>query len=327
LSKHYISNTFGLISTCLDLIEVSKNSLLPEIIRSLSSTPVVIGEGSNVILNDVINRPVLKLLSKHVEVVENDQHFVIEADAGLNWNDFVFHLIEYYNIYGLENLAAIPGTVGAAPIQNIGAYGVEVSQFINSVTGFNLDSNEFQVMSNTECDFGYRTSTFKTDLHEKFIITSVTFKLSKLWVPKLAYSNLKDYISNHSTPRQIFEKISELRWSKLPRPAELGNSGSFFKNPIVRSEIATRLSSKYPRLPVFNHSSTSKKIPAAWLIEFLGFKGKRFNSVGMYKKQALVMVNYSNAKFSDVVNLKENIVTAVFQEFGIHLEAEPRFIV
>ena len=248
---------------------------------------------------------------------------MIKAGAGVNWHELVLWSLEK-GFGGLENLALIPGNVGAAPIQNIGAYGVELKTVFKSCRALEIETLTFKIFNKEDCDFEYRSSVFKKQFKEKIIITSVCFVLHK--PPhkiNTDYDPLKNALKGKkNTIQNIANAVTNIRKSKLPDPSKMGNSGSFFKNPIINKDKFLELKNKYPDIPNFFEPYNKIKIPAAWLIEKIGYKGKRFGNTGIHNKQALVIVNYGNAKGSDILILANEIKEKILIHFGIKLEFE-----
>ena len=287
----------------------------------------ILGGGSNTVLSDRISGLVMHMASKGIELInETQEQVTLSVAAGENWDDFLRFCLDN-GYYGLENLAIIPGTVGAAPIQNIGAYGQQVSDCFESVNGINTQSLQYESYSNQQCQFAYRDSLFKTQLANRFVVCRVSFVLQKNFRANLSYTALKDYLVDHyqqaPTPVQIRKAVIAIRQQKLPDPRQLANAGSFFKNPVINDKLYQQLKLRYPDMPSYPQAGESFKIAAAWLIEQAGFKGKRYGNVGMYEKQALVLVNYGGASFADIEHLVSKIQQKVFQCFGIQLEQEP----
>merc|ERR1711879_240373 len=253
---------------------------------------------------------------------------LVRVGAGKCWHDWVRESVQYG--HGLENLALIPGSVGAAPIQNIGAYGVEVEQRIDSVIGFQISTRQLRRLSREECRFGYRDSIFKRELSGDFIVTSVVFSLSRRFQPNLPYGPLADWESRQSVPVSplgLIEAVSAIRASRLPDPATIPNAGSFFKNPIVSQALAQCIGLEYADMPCYPVDDPACcKLAAGWLIEQAGWKGKSLGKVGMHTRQALVMVNQGGAVLDDVLSLKCRVQSAVYEQFGVRLEAEPVFV-
>lgn len=285
---------------------------------------IVIGEGSNTIfIDDYLGTIVLNKLVG-TEIKETDTDYIVSAGSGVNWNDFVLWCLNQ-GIYGLENLALIPGTVGASPIQNIGAYGVEVNQFIQSVEYFDLVTKQIHKLDNLDCNFGYRDSVFKHELKNLAFISKVTFCFPKAWQPKLSYAPL-DILETPSA-MEIYKKVCETRNSKLPDPSLIGNAGSFFKNPIISNEKAVSLHSQFNDLPSYVHTENSQKIAAGWLIDKAGLKGFTLGNVAVHDKQALVLTNKTGAATGkELVKLASHVMKTVYEQFGIVLEPEVRFV-
>ena len=240
------------------------------------------------------------------------------------WDDFVRYCISQ-GWHGLENLVAIPGTVGAAPVQNVGAYGMEAKDVIHSVRAYELGTGVEHVFSNNECRFGYRDSIFKHELKGKYVVGSVLFRLHRTFAPDIRYKALSDALSSagitNPTPLQLADTIAEVRWSKLPRPEETGSAGSFFKNPIVSAEHYERLKAKYPDMVAYPVAD-GYKLAAGWLIERAGWKGRSLGRCGVYEKQALVLVNRGNCTGADVIALADAITDDIQTRFGVTLEKE-----
>lgn len=290
--------------------------------NNLKVTPI--GGGSNVVLAADISGLVvhINLTGVTSQSVSNDQVDVHFA-AGENWHEMVELCIKS-GWYGIENLALIPGYMGAAPIQNIGAYGVELCDVLQSVDVVELNTAEVKTLSAADCQFGYRTSVFKQSAKDQFIITSVCLRLSTLPKVNVEYPSLNASIENPKpTPKDVFQAVCKIRSSKLPDPSEIPNVGSFFKNPIISQEMADKLVIEHDDLPVYPYSESSCKVPAGWLIEHCGFKGFRRGDVGVHDKQALVLVNY-DGEGSAILELSKEIRAHVLQEFAIQLEIEPR---
>ena len=287
----------------------------------------ILGGGSNMLLTKDIEQPVLHLDLKGIHIIsETENDVTLKVSAGENWHDFVIYCINN-NYGGLENMALIPGNVGTAPIQNIGAYGVELKDSFYSCTATHIQTQETRTFSKVACEFGYRNSIFKNQLKGQYIITSVSFCLTKKdHVLRTEYGAIKQELETNKIDNPSIKDISEaviaIRQSKLPDPKELGNSGSFFKNPVVDLAIFTTFQKNYPQAPFYKISDLEHKIPAGWLIEQAGFKGKRYGDAGVHKNQALVLVNYGNATGKEIWALAMKIQQAVLDKFGITIEAE-----
>lgn len=290
-------------------------------------TPFVLGGGSNIVLQEKLKNPVLKISIPGVEVIrEEGNDALIRIGAGENWHNFVTWAVQ--NGYGgIENLAFIPGTVGAAPIQNIGAYGVELVEVFESLGAFDRRDGSFKRFHQRDCNFGYRESIFKGRLKNRFIVTEVILRLRfQNHAINLQYSGLKEYLEQKeiSDPniRDIYDAVVAIRKSKLPDPALIGNAGSFFKNPIIEKEMYGDLLKSWPGMPVYPLEGNKVKIPAAWLIEKAGWKGVRSGNVGTYKNQALVIVNHGGATGREILDHAKKIQESVSNQFGIHLIPE-----
>jgi len=324
--KHY--NTFGIEAIAQNFIEITNYSDIIEIFKShilQNKNFYILGGGSNVLITDDYNGVVLHPTFKGIEIKEKtDVVVLLKVYAGEVWDDFVDFCVKN-NFGGIENLSFIPGNCGAAPIQNIGAFGVEIKDCIESVEIFNLLTGKFITLSNPECNFGYRTSVFKNEYKKNWLIVSTTYKLSKVSHNyKTHYGNLNDELKKYEdiNLQSIRQSVINIRTSKLPNPKEIGNAGSFFKNPIVTTEKASELKNKYQDAPVYPISDTEKKLAAGWLIEKSGWKGFKNGNVGVHSKQALVLVNYGNAKGNEIIDLSEKIKESVFEKFGVKLETE-----
>ena len=292
----------------------------------LNQQSVVIGSGSNVIAMPVVEKLVIKMSIKGIQRVKENKDFVwIRVGAGENWDSLVRALLEE-NIFGLENLALIPGLVGAAPIQNIGAYGTEVSDFVDEVEAFDRSGEEV-ILKGSDCEFGYRTSIFKSK--NDFIIGSVTFKLLKTPNPKTDYPDLKNLLSSldltEPSPKEIADAVTQIRTEKLPNPLTHPNLGSFFKNPVVAKGLVERLAGQIDSLKVFEVSG-GFKLSAAQLIDLDGWKSKPGEKVNCWVKQPLVLVNRGDATASDVLSYAKNIVISIRDRFGVTLELEPSIL-
>jgi len=291
----------------------------------------ILGGGSNIIFSDgVINIIALKIEIKGFEIVaETDEYIDIKVGAGENWDDFVKKSVEM-NLSGVEAMSIIPGTVGAGPVQNVGAYGVEVKDIILNVEVFDKNINEFKILSNLDCKFGYRDSIFKNEEKDRYIITNVFYRLSKK-EPKIPnYPDVLKYFTDKNllnpSLNDIRESIIFIRNSKLPDFKNLPNVGSFFKNPIIENIQIDKLKEDYPNIKIFPIDENYSKIPAGWLIENAGLKGKSFGNISVYDKSALVLVNNNNASFEDLIYAKNEIIKIVKDKFGIILEQEPEII-
>lgn len=330
-------NTFGIEATCKELIEISTIEQLHDVVQSLMSKGekwIVLGGGSNILLRDNLDCTVLRIALKGIEIInESESQILVRVSAGEVWHSFVEWCV-HHNFSGIENLALIPGSVGAAPMQNIGAYGQEVAEVITDVQYYSLEGSDnnlsmtdrIKTVSNDECKFGYRDSIFKNTLKAKAIILSVDFVLSKVHTINAGYRDVQDELQKLSieqpTIQDIFSAVVAIRTRKLPDPKEIGNSGSFFKNPVIPIDKYNSLVIQYPTLPKYKVDETSVKVPAGWLIEQCGFKGIRRGFAGVHKNQALVLVNYGGAKGDEIYNLALDIQKTVFDTFDIMLEME-----
>ncbi|HJY11478.1 MAG TPA: UDP-N-acetylmuramate dehydrogenase, partial [Flavobacterium sp.] len=246
------------------------------------------------------------------------------------WHDFVLWTIDH-NFGGLENMSLIPGNVGTTPVQNIGAYGTEIKDTFISCEAINIESQEIKTFTNTECNFGYRESIFKNEVKDQYIITSVIYKLTKRnHKINTSYGDITAELAKNNvvspTLKDVSNAVIAIRQSKLPDPKELGNSGSFFKNPILLKSDFEKIHQKFPEMKYYEVSETEVKVPAGWLIEQAGFKGKRFGDAGVHKNQALVLVNYGNATGQEILAVSREVQKTVFETFGIHIEAEVNVI-
>ena len=293
-------NTFGMNVVAKEFASVETKQDLAKILNTNLSNLLVLGGGSNILLTKDVNALVLHINIKGIEIVSVYENNVrVRVAAGENWHEFVSWCLGK-NYGGIENLSLIPGNVGTAPIQNIGAYGVELKDVFISCEAMNIQTQELRTFNKEECDFGYRNSIFKEELKGQYIITSVIFELSSLQhVIKKKYGDIESELKNNGIENPTIQDISKavisIRNSKLPNPKVLGNSGSFFKNPMISCVQFQLIKNKFPKIPHYKVSETTVKIPAGWLIETVGFKGKTFKNYGVHNKQALVLVNYGNA--------------------------------
>ncbi|GAA3624528.1 UDP-N-acetylmuramate dehydrogenase [Flavivirga jejuensis] len=321
-------NTFGIDALAKFFVSVSNMDELKQVL-ALKNHPnkLILGGGSNMLLTKDFEGLVIHMNLKGIEVIsENDDFVTVKANAGENWHEFVLWCINN-DFGGVENLSLIPGNVGTAPIQNIGAYGVELKDIFVSCEAISIETKTLKTFTKVDCDFGYRNSIFKQHAKGKYILTNVTFKLSKtnhkLHVNYGAItSQLETMHIAHPTIQDVSKAIIAIRESKLPNPKEIGNSGSFFKNPVISKSSFNILLQNFSDIPSYPVSEDEVKIPAGWLIEKAGFKGKRFGDYGVHKNQALVLVNYGNAKGSDILNLSTLIQKTVKRLFNISIEAE-----
>lgn len=321
-------NTFGIDVTAKRFTSINSLLGLKELI-AIEKDFFLISGGSNMLLTKNIDTLVVQLNLKGIIVNDTEKdHVFVTAEAGENWHDFVIWCISQ-NYGGLENLSLIPGNVGTSPIQNIGAYGVEIKDTFHQLEALDIKTGKLRVFTKEACNFGYRNSVFKNELKGQYIITSVTFKLTKNNHQfNISYGAIKAGIKDIENPtlKEISDVIIAIRTLKLPDPAKIGNSGSFFKNPVISTVAFDKLQQKYPNAPHYVISSTEIKVPAGWLIEQCGFKGKRFGDAGVHENQALVLVNYGNATGLEIYNLAQKIQQKVNETFAIHLEIEVNVI-
>lgn len=326
-------NTLGVQTHARYFTEITNQTEVNELIANpiTHSLPVLImGSGSNILFTTNFEGIVVKNSIKGIEVVEQDNDkVIIKAGSGENWSDFVDYCTEK-GYYGLENLAAIPGTVGAAPVQNIGAYGVELKDYFHKMDALELHSHKIKSFGVKDCEFGYRDSIFKSKYRNKFFILSVTFKLSKKPVLKTDYEAIKTEIAEKNisdlTPQKLKDIVICIRQSKLPDPSHVKNAGSFFKNPIVKEKFYNEIKSDYPEIRGVHVDSSHIKIPAAWLIEETGWKAHKEGNVGVYSKHSLVLVNHGSASGKEIYDFACRIIDSVHIQFGIDLEFEVNVI-
>lgn len=324
-------NTFGLEATSSRFATfLSQQELIESISLIQNETLLVLGGGSNILLTKDFDGLVLKNEVSGIEVTkEDDQHIYVRVGAGENWHDFVLKAIEN-NWAGIENLSLIPGTVGAAPMQNIGAYGVEIKQVFDHLEAVEIASGEVHTFDNISCEFGYRESIFKKQVKGKYIITHVTFKLNKTPDFNVSYGAIQQTLEEMGVTELSIKAVSDavikIRQSKLPDPAEIGNSGSFFKNPEIDAIDHEGLKAEYPNIPGYKLPNGKVKVPAAWLIEQDGWKGKTFGPIGVHKNQPLVLVNYGGGNGADIRDLAYKIKDSVARKFGIELTPEVNII-
>ncbi|MFM1821382.1 MAG: UDP-N-acetylmuramate dehydrogenase [Bacteroidota bacterium] len=323
-------NTFGIEAKARQFVEISSTDQYVSLRKSglYADLPhLFLGGGSNVLLTKQQEALVVKISIPGISVVKEDVDFVwLKAGAGVVWDELVQYSVDKA-WSGLENLSLIPGTVGAAPMQNIGAYGVEIKDTFESLEALNLQTLEMEVFDAKACAFGYRESFFKRAGKGKYLISSVTFKLSKKPSVKTSYGAIQDVLAakgiDQPSIREVADAVIEIRKSKLPDPKDIGNSGSFFKNPTVSLTEASRLMAEFPGIPNYPvEGSTDIKFPAGWFIEKAGWKGFRRGDAGVHAKQALVLVNYGEATGGEILALSEEIKQSIKDTFGISLETE-----
>jgi UDP-N-acetylmuramate dehydrogenase len=315
-------NTFGVQCYAKRFVSITSFYDLQQLLKS---------GGSNMLLTKDIEKLVVFLDFKGISIDrENNNSVHITVNSGENWHEFVLWCISQ-GFGGVENLSLIPGNVGTCPIQNIGAYGVEVKDTITKVEALEIETGKLLTFSNAECQFGYRNSIFKNEAKGKYILTSVSFQLTKNQHQlNTSYGAIETALQENKitnpTIKDVSDAVIAIRKSKLPDPKEIGNSGSFFKNPLIPTNQFLELQEKHPAIPYYKISETETKVPAGWLVEQCGFKGKRFGDAGVHKKQALVLVNYGNASGKEIYKLAQNIQQTIFNTFKIALEIEVNII-
>lgn len=322
-------NTFGLVAEADHFFSLVSESQLEDLLAQVQQHQnyFVLGGGSNVILGAHVHRLVIHNQIKGIHVLRTSPEYTwVEVSAGEIWHEFVQYSLTQ-GWYGLENLALIPGTVGAAPVQNIGAYGKEVKDYIDSVYAVSLRTGEYRYFSRQECRFAYRDSVFKHEAAD-YLILRVVFCFPKQWHPVIAYADLSRYpgLGPQSSAQSIFDAVVAIRQQKLPDPKVLGNAGSFFKNPIVAKDKYYELKERYQELVAYPQENGSYKLAAGWLIDQCGWKGKSLGPVGVHARQALVLVNLGGATADDVKKLAKTIQQDVWHQYGVEIEPEPIFV-
>lgn len=329
-------NTFGIQATARYWADVQTPNDLQTLLQlnGYDDVPrMILGGGSNLLLTGDVEGLVIRMNIQGIELVrQDDQHWWVKAGAGVNWHEFVLYCVKR-GYAGVENLSLIPGTVGAAPMQNIGAYGVEIEQVFESLEAVNRQTGELRTFSRAECQFGYRESVFKHELKGQYVITSVTFQLNKTPIFHTTYGAIQETLDQMGVPadslsiKAISDAVIRIRRSKLPDPTEIGNAGSFFKNPEINQAHFQQLKQQYPEMPGYPLAATDRvKVPAGWLIERCGWKGYRRGDAGVHAKQALVLVNYGNAVGDEILALAREVQQSVAEMFGIEINPEVNIV-
>lgn len=325
-------NTFGIEAKAKLFVAIqSEDELIAVLKKYPTEKKFILGGGSNMLLTQDIDALVIHIDIKGKKIVQENDDFVwVEAKAGENWHEFVLWAINQ-NFGGIENMSLIPGNVGTTPIQNIGAYGTEIKDTFESCHAIQINNQEHKTFQKEECNFGYRESVFKQEAKDKYIITSVLFKLTKKnHKINTSYGDILKELEEQNCINPELKDVSNaiiaIRKRKLPDPKELGNSGSFFKNPIISKSAFESIHSKHPEMPFYEISNNQVKVPAGWLIEQAGFKGKRFGDAGIHVNQALVLVNYGNATGQEIVAVSKNIQQTIKKTYNIDIEAEVNII-
>ena len=321
-------NTFGISVRAEQFVEVTSVTDVQDLVLRgiFKSDFLILGGGSNVLFTKDIEGTLVRNQIKGIRIVsESEEGVLLHIGAGENWHETVLYCVDQ-NWCGIENLSLIPGCVGAAPIQNIGAYGVEIKDVLERVHYIELETGRTMIKTNADCNFGYRDSIFKRSLKNEVLITGIEIRLKKKPELKLSYGAIKAQLASmgieHPSIKDVSDAVIAIRQSKLPDPAELGNSGSFFKNPVISTSVFQPLLSSYPTIPNYPAGEGLVKIAAGWLIEQCGWKGKQIGNTGSHKQQALVLVNYGNATGDEVKKLAFDIIASVKEKFGIQLEPE-----
>jgi len=328
--KNY--NTFGIEAKAKQFVAVHNTTELQSILeKKRLEKKFILGGGSNMLLTQDIDALVIHIDLKGKRIIREDDDFVwVESQAGENWHEFVLWTIDQ-NFGGLENMSLIPGNVGTTPVQNIGAYGTEIKDTFYSCEAMTIENQKIRTFTKAECHFGYRESIFKNEAKDQYIITSVIFKLTKRnHKINISYGDISGELAKNNitipTLKDVSNAVIAIRQSKLPDPKELGNSGSFFKNPVLLKKDFEKIHLQFPEMKYYEISESEVKVPAGWLIEQAGFKGKRFGDAGIHKNQALVLVNYGNATGKEILDVSKNIQETIFRIFGIHIDAEVNVI-
>ncbi len=333
IQEHYSlkgNNTFGIEVFAKYFSSFGSAEELKNLLNKFpNENLLILGGGSNVLFTEDFNGLVLKNDIKGISIKEeNEEYVIIESGAGEIWHEFVCFCIEN-NYAGIENLSLIPGSVGASPMQNIGAYGVEIKDVFHALTAFHIASGEIHTFSHSDCEFGYRESVFKNKCKGQYVILSVQFKLSKNPKINVSYGAIQDVLLEKGIKnpgiKDVSDAVIEIRRSKLPDPVEIGNAGSFFKNPVVSEELAQQILNAYPDAPNYPAPNGNRKLAAGWLIEKAGWKGKRMEDYGVHVKQALVLVNYGTATGDQIAQLADQIIQSIQEKFGVTLEKEVNF--
>lgn len=324
-------NTFGIDVSAKYLSGFKNADELSELLINFSTSAIhFLGGGSNILFTKNIDGAVLKNEIKGIELIKEDEHYVyVKAGAGENWHQFVLYSLQR-NWQGLENLSLIPGNVGASPMQNIGAYGVELKDFFYELEAFDLKEKKIFTFSVNDCGFGYRESVFKTKLKNQYVIMNVTFRLHKVPKYNVSYGAIEEELNSMGVKELSAKMISlaviNIRSSKLPDPAKIGNAGSFFKNPSIASSKFSELEKEFPKIVGYKNADGTVKLAAGWIIEQCGWKGFRKGDAGCHAQQALVLVNYGNATGKEIYDLSKDILESVQKKFGVKLEREVNII-
>jgi len=324
-------NTFGIQSIAKRFSRFSNKEELDEILRQRNNDSLlVLGGGSNILFTKDFDGLVIRNEIKGFEIIEaSDEAVIVKSGAGEVWHEFVLNCIDH-DFGGIENLSLIPGSVGASPMQNIGAYGIEIKDVFHSLEAYEINTGKIKSFNHSECKFGYRESVFKRELKDQFIILSVSFKLTKNHQINSSYGAINTELEENGIKNPSIKDISNavivIRSSKLPNPKEIGNAGSFFKNPVVDIEVLREIQKNYENAPNYPAGEGKVKLAAGWLIEQAGWKGKTISTYGVHKNQALVLVNYSNSQGNDIFDLSTSIIEDVRTKFGVELEREVNII-
>lgn len=325
-------NTFGIEAKASRFAPFSSVSELKELLASKNNneTLMILGGGSNVLFTQDFNGLLLKnnILGFELNEVSEDAIFVTSG-AGENWHSFVLKTIDA-GLCGLENLSLIPGNVGASPMQNIGAYGREIKDVFHQLEAYHIATGKIHTFNNADCKFGYRESVFKNEFKGQYVILKVTYKLSRVCQLNTSYGAIEEELATmnitHPTLKNVSDAVIAIRSSKLPNPVELGNAGSFFKNPVVSMDVLMKIQENFKDVPNYPVGNDQVKLAAGWLIEQAGWKGKVINNYGVHKKQALVLVNYGGATGNDVYALSTQIISDIKEKFGVELEREVNIV-
>jgi UDP-N-acetylmuramate dehydrogenase len=322
-------NTLGIDAIAKLFASFTSTEELKELVENnpiSGKAPLILGGGSNMLFKDHVNGLVLKNEIPKVTVVKEDaDHVYVKAGAGENWHAFVQFCIKQ-NWAGVENLSLIPGCIGASPMQNIGAYGVEIKEVFEELEAFHLNDREVHTFNARDCEFGYRESVFKGKFRNQYVILNVTCRLNKTPKFNTSYGAIEQELERMGVQQLSIQAVSQavinIRTSKLPDPAKIGNAGSFFKNPSVAADVYTQLKAEYPHIVGYPNADGTVKLAAGWLIEQSGWKGYRRGDAGVHGKQALVLVNYGHATGQEIYDLSEDVMKSVHTKFGVHLERE-----